>query len=425
MASYIGQITIGETSYPIANTLYGTCSTENSEKTKTVTLENFDTLITGVLVFVKFTNYSDSGVSNDPVKLKVGTTSAKQIRIRGVDPWNYLSGGNNLWNYGEIVGFIYDGTYWQVVSKDTVYTSMSSAEALEGTSGTSRAITPYTLNLAINEKINALDVSNISGTGAGKTIASLSETDGKIAATFQDISISRSQITDLGAAGAVGVDSAISSSTSTSTNVPTTAAVMSYVEEMSAGITGAMHFIGTTTTALTDGATTTPVTINNTSVIPEAGDVVLYSDKEFVWDGTTWELLGDEGSYALKTSTVSVGSASGWNAGTMAAITKTDVSIPNVTSAGSAASMTKTDVTIPNVTNVGSATTASVSGGTLTITNGAAPTLGSAISATHIDSWSAGSAPTLGTAISATHIDSYTSGTAPSLTVTNTTVVKP
>ena len=48
----------------------------------------------------------------------------------------------------------------------------------------------------VTNAINALDVSNISGFGAGKTLASLTETDGKIAATFQDISITKSQVSD-------------------------------------------------------------------------------------------------------------------------------------------------------------------------------------------------------------------------------------
>ena len=288
-------------------------------------------------------------------------------------------------------------------------------------------ISVSTLSKAIDTKIGALDVSNITGTGAGKTLASLSETNGKIAATFQDISITKSQVSDLGtigAAAAKGVDTTISSG-STSTNLPTTAAVVDYIGGAISGLTGVLHLIGTTTTALTDGDTNAQIVINNETVTATTGDVVLYGDKEFVWDGTSWELLGDEGSYSLKTSTVSVGSASNWNAGSATTITKTDVSIPNVTSAGTAPTLTKTDVSIPNVTSAGNATTASVASGTLTITNGSAPTLGTAISATHVDSWNAGSATILGTAISATHIDSYTAGTAPSLTVTATTVVKP
>lgn len=48
---------------------------------------------------------------------------------------------------------------------------------------------------AVKSAIDALDVT-VSGVGAGKTLASLTETDGKIAATFQNISITKSQISD-------------------------------------------------------------------------------------------------------------------------------------------------------------------------------------------------------------------------------------
>lgn len=48
----------------------------------------------------------------------------------------------------------------------------------------------------ISTAINALDVSNISGFGTGKTLKTLTETNGKIAATFQDISITASQVSD-------------------------------------------------------------------------------------------------------------------------------------------------------------------------------------------------------------------------------------
>ncbi len=49
---------------------------------------------------------------------------------------------------------------------------------------------------SIESAIQELDVTDITGMGAGKTIATLTETDGKIAATFQDIAITKSQITD-------------------------------------------------------------------------------------------------------------------------------------------------------------------------------------------------------------------------------------
>ena len=55
------------------------------------------------------------------------------------------------------------------------------------------------INSLITTKINSLDVSNITGFGAGKTLKTLTETDGKIAATFQDISITASQVSDFNA----------------------------------------------------------------------------------------------------------------------------------------------------------------------------------------------------------------------------------
>lgn len=67
------------------------------------------------------------------------------------------------------------------------------------------------------------------------------------------------------------------------------------------GLSGAMHFVGVSTTNPTGGT----VTIDGKPEYSAAeGDVVLYGNKEFVYNGTAWVELGDEGSYALKTTTV-------------------------------------------------------------------------------------------------------------------------
>ena len=84
------------------------------------------------------------------------------------------------------------------------------------------------------------------------------------------------------------------------------AATKQYVDSAVSGLSGAMHFIGVSSTAITDGGTETP-TVDGETVTKVAGDVVLYGGKEFVWTGSAWELLGDEGSYALKTVTISAG----------------------------------------------------------------------------------------------------------------------
>ncbi len=90
--------------------------------------------------------------------------------------------------------------------------------------------------------------------------------------------------------------------TNDASKIPTSSAVYSAISSLS----GAMHFIGTTTTALTDGATTTTLEGSGLSKTTGfvAGDVVIYDNKEFVWTGSAWEILGDEGSYALKTVTI-------------------------------------------------------------------------------------------------------------------------
>jgi hypothetical protein len=68
------------------------------------------------------------------------------------------------------------------------------------------------------------------------------------------------------------------------------------------GLSSALRFIGTTTTALEDGNTSAEVVISGKKVTAQVGDVVLLSNesdtyKEFVWVGSWWEELGDADSY--------------------------------------------------------------------------------------------------------------------------------
>lgn len=79
-----------------------------------------------------------------------------------------------------------------------------------------------------------------------------------------------------------------------------------YVDDAVAGLSGAMHFKGVSTSAITDGGTE-QATIGGQALTAQAGDVVLYGAREFVWTGSAWEELGDEGSFALKTTQVIAG----------------------------------------------------------------------------------------------------------------------
>ena len=164
----------------------------------------------------------------------------------------------------------------------------------------------------------------------------------------------------------------------------------------------------------------------------DAGDVVLGpNNKEYVYNkginaaSSEWIELGDEGSYALKSSTDTITEVNTFTANTLPQLTVTSVSIPNVTDVGSTPSLTVTETSIPNVTAAGSATTASVAQGVLNITIGAPPTLGTAISVGSASGWNAGSTPTLGTNISVGSASDWSAGTQASLTTNDTTVVVP
>lgn len=68
------------------------------------------------------------------------------------------------------------------------------------------------------------------------------------------------------------------------------------IASIETSITGAMSYVGVTTTALSDGSNTNPIVINGNSHTAKSGDVAIYGDKEFVFNGTIWNEFGDMGS---------------------------------------------------------------------------------------------------------------------------------
>lgn len=105
--AYIGKITDTDgTTGLIGSTLYGTCATEAATVAKVGTLADFDTLITGVTIHIKFT-YSNT--ATDPT-LNVNSTGAKRIYKAGT-----TSVGKTVatsWAAGSVIALTYDGTAW-------------------------------------------------------------------------------------------------------------------------------------------------------------------------------------------------------------------------------------------------------------------------------------------------------------------------
>lgn len=107
--SYVGKIvdTDGSTGL-IGSTLYGTCATAADTVAKVGTLTDFDTLIDGVTVHIKFT-YSNT--ATDPT-LNINGTGAKRIYKNGT-----TSVGKTVatsWAAGSVVSLTYDGSAWQM-----------------------------------------------------------------------------------------------------------------------------------------------------------------------------------------------------------------------------------------------------------------------------------------------------------------------
>lgn len=106
---FAGQVeTSGGAIHPIGSTLYGVCSSSASTAAKVVTLGNFDTLLTGVTIHVKFVN----GNTAASPTLNVNSTGDIPIYAYGTSaPGNTASAS---WAANSMVSLTYDGTAWRM-----------------------------------------------------------------------------------------------------------------------------------------------------------------------------------------------------------------------------------------------------------------------------------------------------------------------
>ena len=162
--------------------------------------------------------------------------------------------------------------------------------------------------------------------------------------------------------------------------------------ELISSLGDACYWIGVTTTALTDGDTTNPITVGGESVTAKVGGMAQYSSEEFVFNGTAWQSIGKNnfGDLAFKSSasgdytpagTVSQPTFTGTQgnvsvSGTPTGTISTGVGEANYTPGGSVSNVELDTTTVNSITDVGTLPTFSVSGETLTFTPGTLPTKG-------------------------------------------------
>ena len=213
------------------------------------------------------TSNSATTNGNTFIKIKDNSTHRGQIKLVG-------SGATSVSSNAEGVITI------SSTDNNTTYGSMSVSEGTTGTATTNRVLTAANLKGIINAHAPTKTGGGASGTWG--------------------ISISGN------AASASKVNNKL---TVGSKSYDGSAAVTIAASDL--GLASAMLFLGTTTTAIKDGATTNPVAISGSNKTVTAGNVVLYGSKEFVWTGSAWEELGNEGSYKIVQAAVADPSASG------------------------------------------------------------------------------------------------------------------
>lgn len=104
-------------------------------------------------------------------------------------------------------------------------------------------------------------------------------------------------------------------------------------------IAGGTHFLGITSTALIDGSTTNPITVNEETVTASNGDIVVSGNKEFIFAtaDNKWHELGDTtglGALALKDSVSATYTPAGTISKPGVTVTPTPVTVKEIDAAG-------------------------------------------------------------------------------------------
>lgn len=174
--------------------------------------------------------------------------------------------------------------------------------------------------------------------------------------------------------------------------------------QLIADIQAYSDYLGVTTTALTDGASTNPVSIGGEDVTAKKGNIVNYGAKEFIFNGTIWQEFGDlsalgalayadtaEGDYTPAgtinaqtfTGDALTSTGSFTPAGEVAAptftgdeLTSTGTYTPAGTVSRPTITVTPTEDTVYSITDVGTLPTMTVENEVLTFNAGTLPTKG-------------------------------------------------
>lgn len=263
-----------------------------------------------------------TGLHNGKVDKLEAAMSGINYRVYAVSPTGEQTGLNTVYG-GEL-------------TDDTWNYGGGTVVLAEGGTGTIPVVKPTKGYHAANKKYvdDAVNTAVSSGitvktTGTGKYVTNVTKTNGEISVTKSTPTVAISEVTNLqktldakanvtdlnqaktdltGAINQVKTDltteigkkqNALSFEGVPSANnkVVTKSAMDSAISTATAGLTGAMHFVGNSTS---DPLGASGPTIAGHTGAFKSGDVCTYQKKEFVYDGTSWRELGNEGSYIVQ-----------------------------------------------------------------------------------------------------------------------------
>lgn len=239
---YLTKATIDGSDYKLASGLYGTCSTAASTAAKVVTCADFNGLEDGVTIQVYFSN---AQTATPPISLNVNSSGAKTIHLK-----NGIGGG--IWKAEQMVSFTYYNDEWHqndlTISADTKNTagSTNSASKLYLIGATSQAANPQTYSSSkVYETDGALVADSFNGVKISSTGNNITFQIGSSQTPTTTLVVPAGSFRSVHEACEKDVDTSIASG-STSTNLPTTAAVRAYVDQVAgAAAAGALVYQGT------------------------------------------------------------------------------------------------------------------------------------------------------------------------------------
>ena len=187
------------------------------------------------------------------------------------------------------------------ISNLNLGTSVTKDYTTEVTNGSTDLVTSGAVSTAINNavtnSINGLDVTGSSNISASKTIKSWSETNGKVSISTQDISITKSQVSDFPTLGTAAAKNYTDSYSSTGTDVVTGKAVKAALDTLPSPMIfkGTLGTGGTITSLPTAATANTGFTYKVITDGTYAGTTAKVGDV-FVSNGSSWNLIpsGDD-----------------------------------------------------------------------------------------------------------------------------------